>query len=355
MRFTPAIIGLSFYVLLGKPALAQDRPRLHRLDRFMVKGAFAELDEELLKHRLSLRDIEKDHLDGKPAEITDLLRLMARYEELKPQVEEPLLVTGKISVSLPPNARGDEAYTTCFSALTYNGLAFSGIEDALVLVRAEKHPKVEQPKRRWNRDRILAAQLFHLGYLNSNPIMRRYHDALGTGEGHLVLIPRSNVLIAVDTEPALERLGALIDAEIVESMGVSASSGRALKAEARPPSPGAVASRQAIVFYLMAYARLQHIPLVADEQKGVYSRRYAEADLWTSETGYRALQAEYRRINDYARSLRESGAEDWAVTDPDRVLSLEQQKKLEIRFGLAAPPSGRGSVPASKKSPRRRR
>ena len=96
---------------------------------------------------------------------------MASYEKMDSQIDEPLQVRGNIRVTLTPNTIGDEAWTTCFFALTYNGLALAGSGGNLVLVRPETRPALVPPKRLWDRDHILSTQLFRLGYLNSNPIL----------------------------------------------------------------------------------------------------------------------------------------------------------------------------------------
>ena len=226
--------------MLSNRGLAADEPGLHRLDGFLVKGAFTELDRERTQHRLSLKELENDGLDGRPRPIGDILSLMASYEKLESQIDEPLLVRGDIRVALTPNTRGDEAYTACFFALTYNGLALAGNMGNLVLVRPETRPALAPPKRLWDRDHILSTQLFRLGYLNSNPILARYHDGIGTRDGHAVLEPKSNVLIVTDTDAALEKLGRHIDSEILEAMGAPTPEGVVAEQEVRLPSRGSV-------------------------------------------------------------------------------------------------------------------
>jgi hypothetical protein len=355
MRFTWIAVGFALLGMLAEPGRAQNRPGIHRLDAFMTQGAFTSLDLELVRHRLSLQEIESSHLDGKAADLTEILTAMARYEKLSSRVEEPLEVTGKISVSLPPNAMGDEAFTACFCAFTYNGLALSGIAHDLVLVRPEKHPKVALPVRAWNKDRILSAELYHLGFLNPDAVMRRYRDAIGTQEGHAILVARSNVLIVVDARPALGKLRDFIDSEVMQAMGSASSNDEMQAAGSRPPSLGAIATRAAIHFYLMAYARSKGIPLVASEKKGLYTRRYPEANLWTSERGYKTIQEERRRISGWNRLAQETGGLDWVAPDPARTLSPAEQKKLEIRFGVVSLLPGKAGAESGKKTSRRRR
>jgi len=340
--------------LLVEPAFAQPRPKLLDIDGFMAKGVFTELDPDLVKHRLSLREIEEGRLDGKSTDIKDVLCLMARYEKLRARVDEPLEVRGEIPVFLPPNTMGDEAYTTCFYAITFNGLVLAGSGGELVLVRPETRPKLARPERPWNRDQVLATQLFRLGYLKPDPIMKQYQVKLGTSAGRAVLEKRSNILLVTDRAEALDRLRSHLDSEILEAMGVPASDAHAPGEEPRPPSLGAIASRENIHFYLMAYARSSRIPLAASEEKGVLARHYPEADLWTNERGYRALENEYKRVNEFVRLARQTGGQAWDEPNPERTLSPGAQKRLTIRFGVVGPPRGNGTVTKSKKTARKR-
>ena len=241
---------------------------------------------------------------------------MASYEKMDSQIDEPLEVRGNIRVALTPNTTGDEAYTTCFFALTYNGLALAGSMGNLVLVRPETRPALVPPKRRWDREHILSTQLFRLGYLNSDPILARYHDAFGTPDGHAVLEPRSNVLIVTDTDAALEKLGRHIDSEILEAMGAPAPEGAVAVQEVRLPSRGATASRECIHFYLLAYARSNRIPLLASQQPRVATKSYPEADLWMNERGFQALEQEYRRIGEAIQLAEEAVAQGWVDPHP---------------------------------------
>jgi hypothetical protein len=342
-------------VILASRGFAADEPGIHRLDGFMVKGAFTELDREHTKHRLSLRELEKEGLDGRPRPIGDILNLMATYEKLESQIDEPLQVRGNIRVALTPNTTGDEAYTACFLALTYNGLALSGSMGNLVLVRPETRPALIPPKRRWDRNHILSTQLFRLGYLNSDPILGRYHDALGTPDGHAVLEPKSNVVIVTDTDAALEKLGRHIDSEILEAMGAPAPAGEGGAPEVRLPSRGAIASREGIHFYLLAYARSNRIPLLASQQPRVATKSYPEADLWTNEQGFQALEPEYRRIGEAMLLADEAAAQGWVDPHPERTLTPAAQKRMDIRFGLVNPLPGKVPVRATKKAARRKR
>ncbi|MGP0065649.1 MAG: hypothetical protein ACLQGP_18855 [Isosphaeraceae bacterium] len=190
MRTTLCIVGLiaSLFSLEGE-GVAADEPGIHRVDAFFTKGAFTELDREQITHRLTLRELEDRGLDGRPKPIRDILNVMAAYEKMGSQIDEPLQVRGEIRIALTPNTRGDEAYTACFFAMTYNGLAFAGSGGDLILVRPETRPALVPPKRLWDREHILSTRLFRLGYLNPNPILERYHDAYGTAEGLAVLQP----------------------------------------------------------------------------------------------------------------------------------------------------------------------
>jgi hypothetical protein len=342
--------------MLANCGLAADEPGIHRLDGFMVKGVFTELDREHTKHRLSLGELEKGGLDGRPRPIGDILNVMASYEKMDSQIDEPLQVRGDIRVALTPNTTGDEAYTACFFALTYNGLALAGSMGNLALVRPETRPALAPPKRRWDRNHILSTQLFRLGYLNSNPILARYRDALGTPEGHAVFEPKSNVVIVTDTDAALEKFGRHIDSEILAAMGAPTSEGAVAVQEVRLPSRGATASRECIHFYLLAYARSNRIPLLASQQPRVATKSYPEADLWMSDQGFQTLEQEYRRIGEAVQLAEEAAAQGWVDPHPERTLTVAAQNRLEIRFGLVSPLPGRAATQGTtKKAARRKR
>ena len=179
---------------------------------------------------------------------------MAKFEKLDTKIAEPTVVRGVIPIFLPPNTMGDEAYTTCFSAFANNGLDLAATDGVLELVRPETRPGRPQPKRPWNRDAVLSTRLVPLGYLKPDPILRHYRDKVGTAAGHAVLEPKSNVLIFTDTAAPVAAIRDYVDSQVLEAMGVPASEGHVLGEEIRPPSLGAIASRECIHFYLMTFA-----------------------------------------------------------------------------------------------------
>jgi hypothetical protein len=352
--FSHLLVLIACILVTARAGFAQQGPRLLEINGFMAKGAFNELNPEKVKHRLSLQEIVKAHLDGKSTDIRDVLAFMAKQEALGFRVAEPLEVRGQIPVTLPPNTLGDEAYTTCYFALTLNGLLLAGRLDELILERYKSQPGVARPNRPWNRNQVLSTQLFRLGYLRSDPILRQYRDRLGTSAGHAVLEPKSNMVIVSDTAEALEKLRAHIDSEILEAMGVSGAQERAGEAGPRSPSLGAIASREGIHFYLLAFARSREIALTPSEERGASTRHYPEADVWTNEQGYRALETEYRRVNEFVRLARQTGGEEWTDSNPDRTLSPSAQRRLTIHFGVVGPPSEKSNLPKGKKSARKR-
>src|SRR5262249_35493403 len=296
MRSCRIIFGLAAWlVAIAGKGSAQEKPALHEMTEFLTKGAFTAVDRDLARHRLTIAEIETAGFDGRPTPVGDILATMAKYEKLRPRVEEPSEVRGDLRVTLTPNTTGEEAFTTCFEALTYNGLVLSGRGDELILVRPETHPDLALPRRSWDRTRILAARLFRLGYLASDPILRRYREEIGTRDGHAVIVPKANVVMVTDTHAALENLGSLIDSETLAAMGDPTS--EAIAAGPRPPSLGAVASRECLHFYLLAFARTRRIPMFGAQQRGTATREYPEAAVWLSDRGYAALLEEYRRIN----------------------------------------------------------
>ena len=206
-------------------------------------------------------------MNGESTDIENILAWMAKCEKLGSRVEEPLEVRGHMTVALPPNTMGDEAFTACFYAFSFNGLGFSGIAEDLVLVRPEKHPRVELQGRPWNRDQILATELFHLGYLKPDPIMRQYRDKMGSAGGHALIVLRPNVLIVTDTPRALKSLRLILTRKSSRPWACRSRRDTNPATLRVPPSLGAIASREAIHFYLMAFARWNHFPLAATEQK----------------------------------------------------------------------------------------
>jgi hypothetical protein len=354
MRSCRIVLGFAAWLAaLAGEGSAQQRPALHEMTDFLTRGAFTDLDRDLAQHRLTLAEIEAAGLDGRPKPVDEILAAMAKYEKLKSRVEEPLEVRGEIRIALTPNTTGAEAFTTCFEALTYNGLVLSGRGDELILVRPETKPNLTPPRRLWNRTRILSTHLFRLGYLSSDPILRRYREEIGTGEGHAVIVPKANVVMVTDTDAALESLGSLIDAETLAAMGEEASA--AIAAGPRPPSPGAVASRENLHFYLLAFARSRRIPLFGAQQPGTATRPYPEAAVWLSDRGYAALQQEYRRVNELIPVAQEAVAQGWVDPRPDRTLSPAAQRRIEIRFGLVSPLPGTDRARTAKKPARRKR
>jgi hypothetical protein len=262
---------------------------------------------------------------------------MARAEKLKAKIDEPLEVRGEIPLTLPPNTAGNEAYTTCFYAFNLNGLVVAGAGEELLLIRPETRRQAPLLERTWNRDQILPIRLFRLGYLRSDPILAQYKDKLGTKAGRAILESRSNMVIVADKASSLAKLERYIDAETLESMGVPASAGRTPADGLRPPALGAIAARESLHFYLMAFARMSRIPMSGSKQNGVFDRHYPEADVWIGESGYRALETEYKRINEYFQLAHSDRTQDWPVPNDERTLSPAEQSRLEIRFGVITP------------------
>jgi hypothetical protein len=352
--FSHCLMFAVCLMILARAGFAQERPRLLDINGFMAKGAFKQLDSEKARHRLSLQEIVSAHLDGRSTDVEDALRFMATREGLRFRVDEPREVRGPIPVNLPPNTIGDEAYTTCYYAFTFNGLLLGGRADELILFRPESQPGAARPKRPWNRNQVLSTQLFRLGYLRADPILKHYRDQLGTKAGHAVLEPKSNMVIVCDTADALEKLRAHIDSEILEAMGVSAGDGRTGDPVLRAPSLGAVASREGIHFYLLAFARRSQIALCPSEERGVFTRRYPEADLWTDERGYGALESEYQRVSEFLRLARQTGGEGWSDSDPERTLSPDSQRRRAIHFGVVSATPAKSSLPKNKKTAQKR-
>jgi hypothetical protein len=347
--FASFLVVVASLLLIQGKGWAQNGPKLLEINGFMIKGVFTELDSELRKNRLPPVEIARSHLDGKSTDINDVLGLMARLEKLHSRVAEPGEVRGEIPVLLPPNTMGDEAYTTCYYAFNFNGLTLAGQGDDLILMRPETRPGLAVPDRPWNRNLVLATRLFRLGYLKPDPIMRQYRDQFGTRVGHAVLEPKSNVLIVSDTARSVSLLARHIDTEILEAMGTTATDLDAAPGQPRPPSLGAIASRDNIHFYLMTFAQWNQIPL-ASEKKGGTARLYPEAGLWTSEQGFQALESEYKRINTFYQLARQTHGEGWAEPDPDRTFTPAEQRARTIRLGLVTPAPDKTNPAKNKKT-----
>jgi hypothetical protein len=354
MRSRRVVFGfVAWLTAASGDGRAQHNPSIHEMTSFMTKGAFTELDRELSRHRLTLREIEAAGLDGRPTPVGNILEAMAKYEKIPARVDEPLQIRGDMRVALTPNTTGEEAYSTCFFAMTYNGLVLSGAAQELVLVRPESRPELTPPKRRWDRTRILSSRLFRLAYLAPDPILRHYREEIGTGEGHAVIVPKANVVIVTDTDEALEKLGTWIDSEVLAAVGDPASGGPG--GGPRPPSAGAVASRECIHFYLQSFARSHGIRFFPSQQRGTAARSYPEAAVWVNDQGYEALLQEYRRINELIPIAQEAVAQGWVDPRPDRMLSPAAQRRLEIQFGLVSPLPGADRARTTKKPARRKR
>ena len=331
------VVAAACLTLLPKPAPAQDKPKLLSINGFMFKGVFTEFDPEQARRRLSLADIESLHFDGKSTNIDNILNLMARTEKMKARIDEPLEVRGEIPLTLPPNLTGNEAYTTCFYAFNLNGLVVAGSGDQLLLIRPETRREAPLLERTWNRENVLPIRLFRLGYLRSDPILAQYKDKLGTKAGRAILESRSNMVIVADKASSLEKLERYIDAEALEAMGVPAAAGRNPADGLRTPTLGAIAARENLHFYLMAFARMSRIAMSGSKQNGIFDRHYPEADVWIAEQGYRALETEYKRINEYFQLAHTNRTQDWPVPSDERTLSPAEQSRLEIRFGVINP------------------
>jgi hypothetical protein len=344
------VVAAACLTLLPKPAPGQDKPKLLSINGFMFKGVFSELDPEQARRRLSLADLENLHFDGKSTDLNNILNLMARTEKMNARIDEPLEVRGEIPLTLPPNTTGNEAYTTCFYAFNLNGLVVAGSGDQLLLIRPETRREAPLLERTWNRENVLPIRLFRLGYLRSDPILVQYKDKLGTKAGRAILESKSNMVIVADKASSLEKLERYIDAETLEAMGVPASSGRTPADGLRPPTLGAIATRDHLHFYLMAFARMSRIAMSGSKQNRVFDRHYPEADVWIGEQGYRALENEYERINEYFQLARTSGGQDWPVPKDERTLSPAEQNRLEIHFGVisADPPAAPAAKSKSK-------
>ncbi len=338
MRTILTFVAAAICVALApEPAPGQEKPRLLALDGFMAKGALTELDPEQTKRRLSLAEIERFHLDGHSTGIDEILNLMARTEKVRARVDEPLEVRGEIPVTLPPNTLGREAYTTCYYAFTMNGLLVAGNNDSVVLIRPEARPEAPRTERTWNKDPILPIRLFRLGYLKPDLVLAQYRDKLGTKAGRAILEKKSNLVIVADKAASLDKLEHYIDAEVLQSMGVPAAAGHSAAEGLRPPNLGAIAARENIHFYLMAFARVRRFASSGSKQAGVFDKHYPEADVWMNERGYRTLETEYRRIDQYFQLTRQNNRDEWPVPADERTLSPAEQNALEIHFGVITP------------------
>jgi hypothetical protein len=228
-------------------------------------------------------------------------------------------------------------------------LAVAGSGDSLILIRPETKPNPPRLDRKWNRDQILPIRLFRLGYLKSDLILAQYKDKLGTRAGRAILEPKSNTVIIADKATSFEKLQSYIDAEALESMGLPAGAGRTPADGLRPPSLGAIAGRANIHFYLMAFARVSQIPTRSVKIERAFDRYYREADVWMNESGYRALETEYNRVNEYFELALKNNGQNWPVPPDERTLTPAEQNRLDIHFGvISAEPAG--AAPAKSKT-----
>jgi hypothetical protein len=355
--FISVIVATACVTAAPRLASAQEKPRLLEIAGFMSKGVFTELDPDQMNARLSAADIERLHFDGHSTEIDAVLGYMARAEKMKYKIAEPLEVRGEIPVTLPLNATGREAYTTCFHAFNLNGLAVAGSGDSLILIRPETRPEAPKLDRKWNREQILSIRLFRLGYLNSDLVLAQYKDKIGTKGGRAILEPKSNMVIIADKTGSLAKLQYYIDTETLESMGVPAGAGRTPADGLKTPSLGAIAGRDNLHFYLVAFARVSRFAMRASKTERVFDKYYPEAGVWMAEQVYRALEGEYNRINEYYQLALKNNGQGWPVPPDERTLSPAQQNKLDIHFGVINsqppnPPPAKSKM--SKKGARKR-
>ena len=68
--------------------------------------------------------------------------------------------------------------------------------------------------------------------------------------------------------------------------------------------------------------------------------------VWIGESGYRALETEFKRINEYFQLARAKDSQDWPAPGDERTLSPAEQSRLEIRFGVINPDPA--TAPAAK-------
>jgi hypothetical protein len=192
--------------------------------------------------------------------------------------------------------------------------------------------------------------------LKSDLVLAQYKDKLGTRAGRAILEPKSNTVIIADKAASLEKLQRYIDAEALESMGVPAGAGRTPADRLRPPSLGAIKAPPNIHFYLMAFARMTRIPIRSAKAERVFTKHYPEADVWMSEQGYRALEAEYNRINEYFQIASKNNGQGWPVPPDERTLSPSEQNRLDIHFGVIIPdPANNPSAKSRTKKGSRKR
>ena len=241
---------------------------------------------------------------------------------------------GQIAVSLPPNSMGDEAFTTCFYAFSFNGLGFSGVAQDLVLVRPEKHPRLERTGGPWNRrpdpvGRALPARLSEARPDHASvPGQDRYR---GGARGDRAASQRVDRHRHTEGSRVVTRQ---IDTAILEAMGLPVPERHVAGDGPRMPSLGAIASRETIHFYLMAFARRNHFPLVASGQKSGSEVIIPRPICGPMSRAIGPSQQSIGGLANTSQLAKETGGEGWDDPDPGRTFTPSEQKRLAIRFGL---------------------
>ena len=137
----------------------------------------------------------------------------------------------------------------------------------------------------------------------------------GPKAGRAILESKSNMVIVADKASSLEKLERYIDMETLEAMGVPAAAGRTPADGLRPPTLGAIAARDTFTSTSWRSPAMSRIAMSGSKQNGVFDKHYPEADVWIGEQGYRALETEYKRINEYFQLARTDSDEEWPVPE----------------------------------------
>ena len=116
------------------------------------------------------------------------------------------------------------------------------------------------------------------------------------------LKPKSNVVIVSDKPASLEKLERYIDAEVLQAMGVPAAAGHDRRRWSATPQPrGDRRPREHSFLPSRLFARTSHIPMSGSEERASLTNITPKPTSGSAQRGYRLLEAEYKRINEFVQ------------------------------------------------------
>ena len=92
---------------------------------------------------------------------------------------------------------------------------------------------------------------------------------------------------------------------------------------------------------LMTFARVSRIPISGSKTQGIAERHYPEADVWLGERGYRAFEAEFKRINEFVQLARDTSAKTGRRSTASHAFARRSEKARDpLRSGQSGTQAG---------------